>query len=243
MTGVDMGLFDPQRVMLLGDTHHDLDFISDAIVYAADYGVDTIFQLGDFGYWPNRYPDFPNQVDDVLRGAGIQRFYWIDGNHENFDEITPGMRIGRIQHVPRGYRWSWWGKTWMGVGGGATLNRDYYTPGWDWFPQETLTQQQFERCMRPGTVDIVLSHDCPDGVDIPGLRPGQFPAGDVAESEAHRDLIGEIVDRVDATTLYHGHYHRRYRGQRGDLVVAGLSGNEQSVPDSTIILTKEDVCQ
>lgn len=243
MPDIDTGP-DPTRLMLLGDTHHDLDFIVRAIEYAAKHEADTIVQLGDFGYWPNRYPEYLDEVNDELHGTGI-RLLWIDGNHDHHDLLEPGMRYGQIQHLPRGHRWSWWGSTFMAIGGGATLNRRAYTPGWDWFPQETLTSEQANHCARDGEVNVILSHDCPNWVPSleRQLRPDAFPADEVAESERHRKLIGRICDIAQPKLIAHGHYHRRHEGYREDtdMYVIGLCGNEELIERSTVFLTEDSL--
>lgn len=239
---IDMGP-DPQTLMLIGDTHHDTDFTLAAIETGRAQGVDTFLQVGDFGYWPNRYPDFPDEVSDALDG---ERFFFLDGNHDHHDALVPGMRYGNLQHLPRGFRWQWWDRTWMSLGGGVTLRQDGYTPGWDWFVSETLSADEAAYAMRPGAVDIIISHDAPDGVPELDrhLRPERYPAADVALSNAHRALVGEIVDATGATTVVHGHYHRGYSAQRSgarQAQVLGLGGNETSVKEATLLLRSEDV--
>lgn len=240
MTDIDMGP-DPTKLMLLGDTHHDVNFVSQAIEHAEKHGADTIVQVGDLGFWPNRYPQYLDDIDAALSGTGI-RFFWLDGNHDHHGLLDPGMRHGAVQHLPRGHRWTWWDKTFMAIGGGATLNRRAYTPGWDWFSQETLTTEQANYCARPGEVDIIVSHDCPDGVESlqRKLRPHAFPADEIAESERHRALLGEIIDALpeQPRLLVHGHYHRFHDGRRNDMRVIGLAGNEEAVELATVFLDK-----
>jgi UDP-2,3-diacylglucosamine pyrophosphatase LpxH len=235
--------------MVVGDLHHDADFVIEAIKCGREIGVDAYLQVGDMGFWPNRTDcaDFFDEVNAALQFG--ETWYWLDGNHDNHDMLTPGMRVGAIQHLPRGHRWSWWGKTWMAVGGGATLNRRAYTPGWDWFPKETLSLAEAEHCARPGGVDIIVSHDCPDYVPSLQqlLRPEKFPADEIAESERHRTVIGSIVDAVRPSRLIHGHYHKAHRGYRHGpdgltTGIIGLDGNEsRSLTASTLVLTAADM--
>jgi UDP-2,3-diacylglucosamine pyrophosphatase LpxH len=229
---------DPETLMLIGDTHHDLDFTLAVIETGRAKGVDTFLQVGDFGYWPNRYPDFHGNVDDAL-GYG-ERFFFLDGNHDHHGDLVPGMTYGKLRHLPRGFRWQWWGRTWMALGGGATLNRHHYTPGYDWFPSETLSTAEALYAMRPGGVDIIVSHDAPNRIPSldQHLNPARYPAADVAVSDAHRGLVGDILDATGAETLIHGHYHRGYQDRRIGIrhaQIIGLGGNETSVEQATVV--------
>jgi UDP-2,3-diacylglucosamine pyrophosphatase LpxH len=239
---IDMGP-DPETLMLIGDTHHDLSFTLGVIEIGRARGVDTFLQVGDFGYWPNRFPDFHVQVNDALLDG--ERFFFLDGNHDHHDDLVPGMTYGKLQHLPRGFRWQWWNRTWMALGGGATLNRHYYTPGHDWFATETLSAEEALYAMRPGGVDIIVSHDAPDRIPSldQHLNPARYPVLDVAVSDAHRALVGDILDVTGADTLVHGHYHRGYAAQRDgqrQAHIVGLGGNETSFEQATVIWERKD---
>lgn len=240
---IDMGP-SPDKLMLIGDTHHDIRFMLNVIDYAHEQGVDTLLQVGDFGWWPSRFGDemFVSEIEPVMDRLG-QRLFWVDGNHEDHGSITPGMTMGVVQHLPRGFRWRWWDKTWMAVGGGVSVDQHWRIQGLDWFPEEALSSAEIAYCTRPGDVDIIVSHDAPDGVAELDrlLRPGLFPADQIAQSDGHRRVLGHIVDTVSASTVVHGHYHKAYRGRRGHVGVIGLANNEYSIEAATLILTRDDV--
>ena len=243
------GLIDmptPRKVMVLGDTHHNLEFVASAIDSATRDSVDAIIQIGDFGVWPSRNDEFLNGVGGLLQRTGIQ-FYWLDGNHEDLSYIKPGMRIGPLQHLPRGFRWQWWDKTWMSVGGGVSVDKRWRTPGVDWFPEETLSLEEAEYCARPGPVDIVLSHDCPDQVEMPGLgeHAGWYPADAIRESEEHRAVLGGICDALRPELLVHGHYHIAHTTTResSDTKIIGLDRDGTSLTRSTHLLMPELVLE
>ena len=242
---VDMGP-DPQKLMLVGDTHRDYRFLKRVVAKAVAEGVDVIFQLGDFGFWPTGDDGtFMDDVDRLVDGNDI-RFYWIDGNHEEFSALVPGDRWGKhVQHVPRGHRWQWWNKTWMGVGG-VSVDKKSRTPMLDWFVEEELSSVDVRHCCRSGDVDVVLSHDCPDAVEIPGLKPGLFPIEAIHASERHRMVLGGICDAVVPDLLYHGHYHHAYTALRHNVTgkpthIQGLADNRDCLENAVIVLTKENV--
>lgn len=250
---------EPTRLMLAGDWHGNADWAIKALKHARLAECDAIVHLGDFGFWPRLQvgqmtpgeQGYIKGLSDYLRGpcGGKMPLYWIDGNHENHDLLNPGSGSEVIRHLPRGHRWSWWGKTWMAVGGGVSVDKKWRKPGIDWFPEETLTPRQWEHCMREGKVDIVVAHDAPDGVDIPGIHAKEktgetesfFPAEQIMESWEHRGLLAEIVEETRPELWFAGHYHVRYsairHGKDGwKTRVEGLDRDGSSLDRNTLIL-------
>ena len=236
---IDM-LPEPKRLMLAGDWHHDTSIATRTIEQAAEMEVDTILQLGDLGFWPERPdvgPGFMTTLATHLMYFGV-RMFWVDGNHEDHRLLNPGSGTGMLRHLPRGFRWDWWGKTWMSVGGGVSVDKKFRTEGFDWFPEETLSATQIRHCCRPGKVDIIVSHDCPGRVSIPGLKYGVYPADAIADSEAHRGVIDGICDVTRPEWLFHGHYHVFYGTKVDDLNVVGLA--DSRAKGNAMVVTRED---
>lgn len=253
---------EPTRLMLAGDWHGDATWAEIMLDRAKKAGCDAVLQLGDWGYWP-RYEEFTrSQTGHCHFTQKMKAYaeklelpvYWLDGNHENHDALTPGQGNQWLRHLPRGHRWVWWDKTWMSVGGGVSVDKDSRTPGYDWFPGETLSLAEFEYCMRPGDVDIIVAHDCPDLVDIPGVHGqgktkdphGWFKPELIAQSEENRALMGLLCDEVAPDVWFHGHYHERYNSARMkdgvNTFIFGLDKNRAKVKElNAIIITKEDI--
>lgn len=260
MTVTEFDMPEPIKLLVAGDWHGDLRWAKDCIDYAKKHHCDAILQLGDFGFWP-RAGHYYDEIYRYLRspkGEGIT-LYWIDGNHEDHLVLDANVGTGNesIRHLPRGHRWSWWNKTWMAVGGGVSVDKRWRKEGHDWFPQETLSEDQLAHCLREGDVDIIVSHDCPDGVLIPGvhaldkqgrapdggtLSDPPFPVEQIAESEAHRELLGQICRQTKARLVLHGHYHTRYESASNrHLAVIGLDKNRSSIAENTLVMTAESV--
>ena len=111
----------------------------------------------------------------------------------------------------------------MALGGAHSVDRLARTPGVDWWPEESLTVGQVHRACGPGIVDVIVAHDCPSGVAIPGIvelggkgnrkqkwNPEMFPESELIASENHRKLVKQVVDTVEPLAFFHGHYHRAY---------------------------------
>lgn len=158
----------------------------------------------------------------------------MDGNHEDFDLLLRypvrgnGLRevSEAIWHVPRGFRWTWAGLAWLGCGGAHSVDRQWREPGTSWWKQETIDEADVERCVT-APADVLICHDCPAGVDIPGLgEGGTWPAEEIVLANAHRAVLRRIVDVTQARLIVHGHYHRGYQAEvdlgYGRLFVRGL---------------------
>lgn len=221
---------DPSRVMLAGDWHGSGQWAQKVIHHARKSGADAIVHVGDFGWWVDCVDThkFLRFTQKNLEECGIN-LYWVDGNHEDHDRIqewleaTDGQpwsdkRYPRITHMPRGYRWEWWGKTWLALGGAHSVDRLHRIPGRSWWEGEHLSDADIARAIDGGTVDIMVSHDCPSGVDIPGIHADEkldasksfWPASEIAAANIHRNRVRRVVDVVRPKMIVHGHYHVSY---------------------------------
>jgi predicted phosphodiesterase len=249
--GTDMDP-DPTRLMLAGDWHGNLMWVERVIRYAASRDVDTILQLGDFGYWVDdpRTAIYLSTIDAMLADAGI-RLFWIDGNHEDHTRVAEWAdtaRYPRVRYLGRGFRWNWWGKTWMSVGGAMSVDKRYRAEGLSWWPQEELTDANVEYAQRDGAVDVIVSHDCPRGVDIPGVGPdtkggvrGDWPPDILAEAQHHRDKLTTICRATTPDWLFHGHYHIPYASNLDATSVIGLGDDRALMDDHTLMLHRKDL--
>ncbi len=227
---------EPKVIAAVGDTHGQGSWLQKAIWYGKKQGADTFVHVGDFGLWrPCHDTDkFLKVVHRTLVETDTY-LVWVDGNHEDHSRIAHNGMIDtsefkgknfwahankwsdRIIYAPRGSRWEWSGKTWMGLGGAHSVDRKWRTPLLDWWPQESLTRYDFDEAIKGGKVDVVLAHDCPNGVAIPGINdddPNGWPQEDIYASQVHRELVGEICDLTKPDLWINGHYHVRHSGLR-----------------------------
>ena len=242
------------RIAFAGDWHMNPIWSGDAIAYAASLGADVIVHLGDFGY--TYKPSFLAVVDEELDAAGIDLLF-VDGNHEDFPKLygyplVDGRRklTGRIWHLPRGYRWEWAGVRFLALGGAHSVDRRYRLPGRSWWPQETLTRADVVRAAAGGPADVLISHDCPAGVVIPGIddrrNPPPFPAEEIRRSYDHRMLLrAAIADQAQPSVIWHGHYHVSYRIVAdlgyGPVMVNGLDCDGSSLDANVAVVNVADL--
>jgi hypothetical protein len=246
------GIGAPERIAFAGDWHANTAWARSAIRYAADAGADVIVQLGDFGY---DYPaSFVQGVDTALREVGLE-LWFVDGNHEAFPTLLryPVLEHGRrrltdrVWHLPRGYRWSWAGVSFLALGGAHSVDRPWREPGTSWWSQETLTDAELAAAAAGGPVDVLVSHDCPSGVDLPGLAETAhfWPPTALGAAAAHRARIRTVVDAVRPGQIWQGHYHRRYDVGAdlgyGPVHVHGLHCDGGSLADNVVLVRPEQL--
>lgn len=235
----------PGTVMLAGDWQGNTGWATSLIISAGVRDIKVVVQLGDFGLGSpgRRGDDYLDEIETACARHGVT-VLWVDGNHECFDALyelpidpETGLRQirPRIFHLPRGLRWRWHGKTWMALGGAHSVDRLHRIPGVSWWPQERLTREEADLAIAGGPVDVIVSHDAPDGYEIPGL-PGGLASAELYLAALHRQLIGEVVDATEPAELYHGHYHIRYTAQRGPTRIVGLADHRSNFVKSAMIL-------
>ena len=123
-------------------------------------------QLGDFCL--NSYKDMTFKKLNKRFGIQYGPRFFIDGNHDHFPELNCNAdepccvnEQGTLFHIPRGYVS---GKT-MFIGGAESIDKQWRTPGRDLWPEESLSQTQFEKIREMDVdVEVILSHECPQFV-------------------------------------------------------------------------------
>jgi len=97
-------------------------------------------------------------------------------------------------------------------------------------------------------VDVIVSHDCPRGVDIPGVGPdtkggarGDWPSEILAEAQRHRDKLATICRATAPGWLFHGHYHIPYAAKLDATQVVGLADDRAAMEDHTLVLDPDDL--
>lgn len=243
---------DVVRLLVAGDTHGNLDWISTLSKLAARHRCQGVLQLGDFGLWPDQRV-FRNELRavindrwlDAVAGVAARHNVWwrfIDGNHDahplarNAYPADPNgvrpIRSGVLDWADRGAIWEWASVRFGALGGGVSMDREFRKEGRSWWPTETISEEDVavlvERAGDTG-VDVLLSHDAPQLP--PGIRELADPrlAADCRNSNR---LVERAVDAVQPQIAIHGHYHRDYRRRIfrtwGAYQLVGLSSDEES---------------
>lgn len=217
---------DPSRVTMAGDWHGSSAWAEHAVYHAKLTGSSVILHLGDFGYWTEGplADNYIEVVDAALKETGLTLF-WIDGNHECHPRLRElpidsdtGLRpiTERIAHLPRGFRWSWAGVTWLALGGAYSIDQFMRKEGVSWWPEEIISEDDVSRAVSGGPADVIIAHDAPDRIIIPGINnsSSSWPLDAIARSQRNQEAVGRVVDGTGATRLFHGHMHVKYQTVR-----------------------------
>lgn len=234
-------------IAFMGDTHGNLPYTHKALRYAVKNGADLVVSVGDFGFWDDNY------VRNVGEEAGrldLQVFF-VDGNHEHHELLNSlplredGFRVlhDNVAHIPRGTVWTWGGVRFLGLGGAHSVDQRWRKEGVDWFREETITYGQAFEASQARDIDIMVTHDVPDRVEVPGIagNPFGFPLVDIALADKHRELLGYVVDNVKPKILIHGHYHVNYTDIRDETIICGLDCDRKPLKDNVMIFDTEGI--
>lgn len=213
------------KYLLLGDTHGQLDAAIRAIAAAKAARVDTIIQLGDWGFlWPKHNAILA--LHQLLDDAAV-RMIFIDGNHDWHGGLATVAwhQYPWLRYMPRGTVETF-GDVRVGfLGGAASIDRDHRTPGRNWWPTETITDAEVDRLT---TCDVLLTHDAPA---VPrGLPAWPWPVSlaVTAALDHNREMIQRAIERAQPRRVFHGHYHFAYRDfayPSRDRLIVGLDAD------------------
>lgn len=223
------------KVLLVGDTHGDPQFVSSVNRLAKTRGAHCIIQLGDFGFDFNK--NVMASIKAWLDADERRRWLWIDGNHDQHDYIRTEICKGkhpkkpvrhfhdRMFYCPRGSTLKIGQKNVLFLGGAVSIDVHRRQQGVNWWPQEHLSTADVHRAIDNGhRADILLSHDAPPTGALKNWLRGQGYKIDRA-SEQNRKAIAAVLENTPVYEVYHGHYHHSYTADYGTVLVTGLSAN------------------
>ncbi len=224
------------KFMVVGDTHGNTNFAYSMCHNAKNNGIDTIYQVGDFGLWDHA-PDGVKYLDNLNRESekcGVT-WYWVPGNHENYDSLAAHRATNgldergfvkirdRILSTDKALVWTHDGIVFGAVGGAVSIDRAYRIEGKSWWPQENTTMDDvtlFRSQVKSvfNSVDVLLTHDSPTTLpEWPG-----FVKDDVL-SQRNREAMDMVYESANAVVAFHGHYHKHLAYKFRDTAVIGLS--------------------
>ncbi len=249
------------NVMFVGDTHGDIDCWHTLAYIARDLDVEIIFQVGDFGFFPGKYIHKLSKIlDNDLSLFFIDGNH---EDHDMLDSIvtSSGTNILRqknnvvidvvaIKHniifCKRGAIVGLGGGVnVMTMGGAYSIDKDWRLRAQRsrskkfWWAQEEITEVDLDRAINNLTLadtttpTVLVCHDAPTGAPIDDLSSLDLPARIADEAEFNRDRLLTLVERMQPTHIFHGHYHRRltytlpYGGDKTAKVEA-LSSNPEA---------------
>jgi predicted phosphodiesterase len=247
------------RVLLVGDIHKNTRFAEYACSVAGDLNISCIIQLGDFGVWPGKSgAEFLHSVDAAAKKFGVD-FYFIDGNHEDFDQLDDALKNkerkpdGRVTlrdnviWLPRGTVLTFDGRRFGFLGGSVSVDKYRRVKFHTWWPQEVIIPeniQQLKKNLDGDHVDVLITHDVPNCVELPFPVSPNWPSDVLQEAKKQRELLNDAVGLSQPKLVVHGHWHATYKtkGSCDDFTfdVVGLCGETGDEPiDGLAVLDTE----
>lgn len=224
-----------KTVGIFGDWHSNINFAIKTLnrLRKRDLLPDVYVHLGDFNFFPDKSGQrFLKTINNILIEQNRIMFV-IDGNHEDFDYLysipvsDDGFRWVRsnIAHVPRGTRWTWNNKNFLGFGGAFSVDKRFRKEGFDWFSQEIISQKDIDKALNSNErVDIIFSHEAPILPINPKNSNLPWVLTDEEEyfSNKCRDAVAEITIKTSPRLLLHGHHHFFYQNDFHGTHIIGL---------------------
>jgi len=196
------------KIIVCGDTHGNWRYLNTLI---NTKNPDIILQCGDFGYWPSMeevpYEDHGYyRKKNKYKVCGMKnpntKIYWCDGNHEEFsklNEVKDNEICPNVFYMKRGSTLTLPDKrVVLFMGGGDSIDKNLRTPGYDWFPEELISQRDIYN-LPDVKVDIIISHTCPTEFKVEG------------DSEKYNDpsrkALSVLLKKYRPSLWYFAHWH------------------------------------
>lgn len=214
------------KVLLVGDTHGVFGPLNTLI---NQQRPDIIVQLGDLGYWPNVWPERLETIN--TQGADL---LFCDGNHEDLESLyskhpkTKDESVQLAKHIywiPRGtiINLPVLGTT-LFFGGANSIDKDWRTPGYDWFSNELPTYGDIDTydyfrklyAEHNQKVKTVVSHTAPNKFDFMKHFHG-------AEEDPTTQFLNKILEETKPENWYFGHWHGHFTGTCENTKYEGLN--------------------
>lgn len=160
------------RYLIAGDCHGAWDDLYFVIQHAIKkYNIDSVIQVGDFGFYPLIFTKYENLKFAVP-------VYAIDGNHEATPWLKKEFKNGindiwkqkhNIEYIPRGTVWNKDGCIFGFLGGamsvdrkqhGSTKNRDTN------YILNVEVKEALQKFNAMGKLDFLITHSCPHSIGV-----------------------------------------------------------------------------
>jgi predicted phosphodiesterase len=209
------------KILILGDTHGDWGHLNITLARAlqAHPDITHVIQCGDFGYG---WDDKPHKLtrayltdEQIAYYKENVKFYWLDGNHENFDrlDIDGGSLQPDWKYMSRGSVLEIEQYRLLFCGGATSADKEARHPHISWWPQEDITYGQIRKTFETvdGPIDAIFSHDHPASI------PYCYERYNSIVGHGNRSLLNELREHYQPRFWFFGHHHLGAKGEQGGM--------------------------
>lgn len=202
------------KIMVIGDVHGNFSEMNTLINRRQPK---IVLACGDFGYWPRvkQYRDGYGRIVKMTKPrVGNTQVHWCDGNHEDHESLKSAPEDGQIwPNVFYHRRGSTWtlpdGRVILFVGGAESVDKNFRKPGWDWFPEESITQADID-ALPDIKIDMVISHTCPMEFQMQNNPYFHNP------ERGSRMALSIVLEKYKPKEWFFGHWHTHVVGEYYD---------------------------
>jgi len=200
-------------IMLLSDIHAHYHVVNAQIAHAeAALGqpIARVIVLGDFGLFaPNLHDHFRRDGKRFTRPVSF-----IEGNHEDFRDLDRLVRdyADVATYLPRASRHDLGDLRCLCIGGAR------YMDSWSTPPGCEISEQDVAACLanEPGSIDLVVSHDCPTGIGVVNSADLEHLGPPGVEG------LARVAAHLKPRWWFFGHHHRWHESEREGTRFIGL---------------------
>jgi len=245
----DITLPGETRIAIAGDWHSSGVWAKTALALLHRHAPDvkTILHLGDFNLTTNEpWKSYRNNLIKAMATNGVARILVTPGNHDHWGQLTQQFtqhpdspyvlpKTNQIAFLPRCYRFSIMGRSFLSFGGAASPDQEGRFEGKDWWPSEEPSPEDAADALAGGKADVMLTHEAVTGgtrvVDeILRRTQGQgFGPEGLRASRRSQAVVTDLWQALAPPLLFHGHMHVRAEGsQRDGRTVYALAANNSA---------------
>ncbi|MDD3147495.1 MAG: metallophosphoesterase [Candidatus Riflebacteria bacterium] len=200
-------------ILIIGDVHGQFQVLNEQIQFAESFcecTIDAVIVLGDMGIYEHSLSRYFVTVSQCFK----RPVYFLDGNHEEFSRFESLVESYKdfMTHLPRGQVTRICDINFLSLGGACYMDALNSPPG------SEIRDQDIDLCLanRPEDVDLIISHDCPSGIGVPGT-PGFEFYGKPGFARSQ-----ELVARFKPRKWFFGHHHRWFNARIENTEFLGL---------------------
>lgn len=202
------------NIIVTGDIHGQFNHLN-ALINKHRSKLDLVLCCGDFGYWPNF-----NQYCTEIKNKDIP-VLWCDGNHENhwaLKNLKNTEIANNVFYMPRGTTYKLNdGRNIMFMGGADSIDKDHRHVGYDWFPDEIVTQKDLMNLPNE-KVDVFITHTCPKE-----LYNVMLPYDMRKANDPSNEALSALWEIYKPSLWFFGHWHNYSEGNIDNTKWYGLS--------------------